>query len=161
MMKSKISKDYGSSLSNSDYLPGGLVDKTNHENEVLGSFSIIGRVVKLKRERLRMSQEELGQKINVTKSYISKIENGKHFPNLLQIKKLSKALGIHYLSLVLMTAEKDELMNTDIKILVGNFIDNLNKLNKEYGYPNQKVLEVVSDPKKTKVDILLNELFKI
>ena len=50
----------------------------------------------LKRIRLakKMSQTDLGEKLNADKGYISTLENGKVNPKLETLNKLAQALGI-------------------------------------------------------------------
>lgn len=44
------------------------------------------------RESQNLSQDALARKAMVTQEYISQIENGKRFPSLRTLEKLSKAL---------------------------------------------------------------------
>lgn len=46
------------------------------------------------RKSTNMSQEELGTKIGVTKSFISKLENEKTEPSLEMLNKIAKALDV-------------------------------------------------------------------
>lgn len=56
-------------------------------------FDEIGALFRKRRKELGLTQEQLGEKVGVTKSEISKIENGRGitFPT---INKLSEALGV-------------------------------------------------------------------
>lgn len=51
---------------------------------------------KIKEIRLmrKMSQEELGEKVDVTKSFISKVENEKTEPSLEMLNKIAEALDV-------------------------------------------------------------------
>ncbi len=54
----------------------------------------IGEVIKTERLKQNLTQEELGTKIGVKKSQISKLESGKCIITLPTISKVFKALGI-------------------------------------------------------------------
>ena len=60
------------------------------------------------RKKLGLSQEELGEKINVTRQTISNWELGETSPNPEQLKQLSKVLNVSI----------DELLNNDIKEVI-------------------------------------------
>ena len=47
------------------------------------------------REIKKMSQGQLSLEADCSKSYIGQIENGKKFPTVKMIAKLSRALGVH------------------------------------------------------------------
>ncbi len=53
-----------------------------------------GEQVKLKRKQASLSQEELAEKLNIHRTYISFIERGQRNPSLLMIFKISRALKI-------------------------------------------------------------------
>lgn len=56
----------------------------------------IGERIKQLRERSGLSQEELGNRMGVTKSYISKLENGKKKLNKYdRILQVANALNVH------------------------------------------------------------------
>ena len=59
-------------------------------------YSLFARNIKLNREKLKMTQEELAEKADISISYIKQIERGKDYKNLsLTIMlKLSKALNV-------------------------------------------------------------------
>jgi transcriptional regulator with XRE-family HTH domain len=54
----------------------------------------IGQTIKTYREMLKMTQEELAQKIRVGTSTIEKYENGEQIPSTQTILKLSTVLDI-------------------------------------------------------------------
>lgn len=56
-------------------------------------FDEIGTLFLQRRKELGLTQEQLGEKVGVTKSEISKIENGRGI-TFSTINKLSKALGV-------------------------------------------------------------------
>lgn len=61
-------------------------------NEELQAYHI-GEAIKAERLRQHLTQEELGEKVGVKKSQISKIENGKSVITLPTISKVFKAMG--------------------------------------------------------------------
>lgn len=61
------------------------------ETAILKQF---GAVVRIKRDELGLSQEELGEIVNLHRTYIGGIEQGRRNLSLLNIIKLSKALGM-------------------------------------------------------------------
>ncbi len=62
--------------------------------EVVEDYNII---IKNARERLGLTREELGKKINEKESVIARIEAGKMVPDIKLAKKLEKALNIRIL----------------------------------------------------------------
>ena len=61
------------------------------------SLFTIGEYIRIKRRNLNMSLEELAKKIFISKSTLSKIENGKiKFPKPVYVFRLSKILCIEY-----------------------------------------------------------------
>jgi transcriptional regulator with XRE-family HTH domain len=72
------------------------------------------------RKKKGLSQEELGEKINVTRQTISNWELNETSPNPSQLKLLSKELG----------ASIDELLDNDIKDIVVEKVSNTEKLSK-------------------------------
>lgn len=55
----------------------------------------IGKTIKTERLKQNLTQEELGAKVGVKKSQISKLESGKCIVTLPTISKVFKALGFH------------------------------------------------------------------
>ena len=53
-----------------------------------------GRAVRARRESLELSQEELGFRSELDRTYVSGIERGVRNPTLLIINRLASALGI-------------------------------------------------------------------
>ena len=78
----------------------------------------IGNQIKKYREQLKISQEELADKIFVTRQTISNWELGETSPNPDQLKLLSKALNISI----------DELLENDVNGLLMEKISNTEKL---------------------------------
>ena len=53
----------------------------------------MSNLVKQQRELLKMSQEELASKSNISRVYLSKIERGKSMPSYAIASQISAALG--------------------------------------------------------------------
>lgn len=70
---------------------------------------MFGNKLKFYREEMNMSQEELGNAINVTKATISNWENGKSFPDGDKLLELSKFFGISTDVLLGEKIDEDEL----------------------------------------------------
>jgi transcriptional regulator with XRE-family HTH domain len=56
--------------------------------------SAFGKILKLRRNSVNLSQERLGLESGLSKSYISDSENGKKDPSLFTIFKLANALDL-------------------------------------------------------------------
>jgi transcriptional regulator with XRE-family HTH domain len=46
------------------------------------------------RERRKMTQAELAEKVGVSRLYVSRLEAGKHDPPLSRVRAIAKALGV-------------------------------------------------------------------
>lgn len=95
----------------------------------------LGQTIKNVRKIRKLTQEALGLKVEVTKSYISKIESGKQLPTIIQMKKISKALEIDYAYLLLKTADIENESEIDNKELLEKIVDKYNELNALYEQP--------------------------
>ncbi len=71
---------------------------------------VTGAVIKRLREKKKLTQEELAQKISVTSKAVSKWENGRGFPDIGILESLGHALGVSV-----------------VELLSGNSITNMNK----------------------------------
>lgn len=60
----------------------------------------IGRLIKLRRQELKMTQEELAQAAGTTKSAISYYELGRRTPRIGQLQAISQVLGLSLQELV-------------------------------------------------------------
>lgn len=73
----------------------------------------IGKLIKEIRLKRNLTQTELGERIGVLKSYISKIESGHQIPRLEQLEKFSKALGVDPHFLIMQTVNIEDLLIED------------------------------------------------
>jgi transcriptional regulator with XRE-family HTH domain len=61
---------------------------------------LVGRNVRLARERNKLTQEQLAEISGFSQQYISGLEQGKRNPTIVTIYELSQALGVSHLDLV-------------------------------------------------------------
>ena len=87
---------------------------------LVGDIMSLGEKILKLRKKKGLSQEELGDKINVTRQTISNWELGETSPNPNQLKLLSRELGVSI----------DELLDNDIKDIVVEKVSNTEKLSK-------------------------------
>ncbi len=66
-----------------------------------------GIVLRIYRQEKGLTQEQLGERVGVVRSFICSLENGNRLPSMLMILKLAAALGIR--SGDLMNATEDRL----------------------------------------------------
>lgn len=78
----------------------------------------LGDNIQKLRKNLKLSQEQLAEKIDVTRQTISNWELGETSPNPEQLKLLSKALNVSI----------DELLNNDVKSVIIDKVSNTEKL---------------------------------
>ena len=53
-------------------------------------------IIKYLRQEVKMSQQELGDSVNVTRQTINALENGRYNPSLLLAYNITKVLNQHY-----------------------------------------------------------------
>lgn len=80
----------------------------------------LGDIILKLRKDCKLSQEQLAEKVDVTRQTISNWELGETSPNPEQLKLLSKALNVSI----------DELLNNDIKQVLVEKVNNTEKLAK-------------------------------
>ena len=83
-----------------------------------GIWIKLGDNIQKLRKDLKLSQEQLAEKIDVTRQTISNWELGETSPNPEQLKLLSKALNVSI----------DELLNNDVKSVIIDKVSNMEKL---------------------------------
>lgn len=54
----------------------------------------IGEIIRLRREKAGLSQDDLAARVGVAKTKISEIENGHSDPRLSTLQRYAKALGV-------------------------------------------------------------------
>lgn len=55
----------------------------------------IGENIRLNREKSGMTQEQLAQKAEVTRNYISDLENNRYIPSVKTLTKIAKVLNMN------------------------------------------------------------------
>jgi len=70
-------------------------------------MKMLNKIIKEKREELKLTQEEVAQAIGITRNYLSDIENGRYQPSFNTSIKLIKFLGIDLNLLPSMTEIQD------------------------------------------------------
>ena len=80
---------------------------------------VTGAVIKTLREKKKLTQEELAQKIFVTSKAVSKWETGKGFPDIGLLESLGKALGVSVIELL--SGESITNQNKACNIIKGRF----------------------------------------
>ncbi len=63
-------------------------------------YTNIGPKVKKLREQQDITQETLADKVGLTQSFISKLENGELTPSLKSLEKIAEALGVEVAELI-------------------------------------------------------------
>jgi len=73
----------------------GTSDRETYEHEVSDAVQAykIGEAIKNARTQMHLTQEELGEKVGVKKSQISRLENG-HSITIPTMSRIFKALGV-------------------------------------------------------------------
>ena len=80
--------------------PGPIpVDTPPIDPATEAGLRVAGQVKEIRRAR-HMSQRQLAGRMQVPRTYISKIENGKAIPTLSSLERLATALGVHVRQLV-------------------------------------------------------------
>jgi len=69
-------------------------------NKKNGFAVALGRLIKQRRQALKLTQEELASRLGVEFNSISRIECGTHMPSLERLEQLSHALGVSVASLL-------------------------------------------------------------
>lgn len=55
---------------------------------------ILGRRIQKRRKGLKITQEELAEKVKISRAYMGYIEQGRNTPSLQVVHKIASALGI-------------------------------------------------------------------
>ena len=61
---------------------------------------LLGEAVRSERKRVKLSQEKLAEKANLSTVFISRVERGKESPSVDNLVKIAKALGVRVRNLV-------------------------------------------------------------
>ena len=68
----------------------------------------LGRVIRLERERRRLSQEALSELAEMNRSFVGEIERGEATPTIVTLQKLADALGMKLSELIKQYEEQSE-----------------------------------------------------
>lgn len=82
--------------------------KNNHD--ILEIHAQLGRRIVYLRQERHLSQLSLAYEANLSKSYLSDLENGRRNPSLEILNRLAKALGISLEELFRGVVEVDQLL---------------------------------------------------
>lgn len=96
----------------------------------MGEKMKIGEFIAIRRKYLRMTQEELSQKLHVSKSAVAKWETGRGIPDRENINNLSKVLKVSAEDMYRIISNAD-LNESDIKV---NITNEVILLLESYGY---------------------------
>jgi y4mF family transcriptional regulator len=61
---------------------------------------LLGEAIRTKRKKMRLSQERLAEKADLSTVFISRVERGKESPSLDSLVKIARALGVRPRDLV-------------------------------------------------------------
>lgn len=96
----------------------------------MGEKMRIGEFISMRRNYLKMTQEELAARLNVSKSAVAKWETNRGIPDRENISNIAKVLRVSIDDLY-RVIESEDLKDTDIKV---NITDEVIKLLESYGY---------------------------
>ncbi len=78
--------------------------------------SLFGKVVRQRRRELRLSQEDLGYRSGLHRTYISEIERGRKSPSLRAMVAIAEALGVNVSELILAVEQSLEAESVQVDI---------------------------------------------
>lgn len=77
----------------------------------------IGKIVKKRRNHLGLSQDELANRANISKSFLSLIESGKREPSLTALSAIAGALEVPLNILIFLGSDDDELQRMPPEVI--------------------------------------------
>ncbi len=77
-----------------------------------------GLIIKLLRTASRLSQEELAERLEVSRPYLSQVENGHRDPSLGFLREVSRELEIPLPLLLLQETDHDSVVMTELRKLL-------------------------------------------
>jgi len=88
-------------------------------------YSVIGEKIKVERLRKRISQEELGDFLGLTRSSVINLEKGRHRPSIYQVLQIAGMLNIDYTQLIpiALDVNKNTTTNEELKDKVQSSLD--------------------------------------
>lgn len=95
--------------------------------EIEAFYARLGELIKVERLRQRMSQEEVGNYLGLTRSSIINLEKGRHRPSVYQILQIAALLNIEYTKLVPVALKnnRNTTTNDELKNKVESMLDPL------------------------------------
>lgn len=88
-------------------------------------YSELGEKIKVERLRQRISQEDLANFLDLTRSSIINLEKGRHRPSIYQLLQIAAMLNIEYTKLIPVALEinKNTTTNEELKNKVQSILD--------------------------------------
>lgn len=77
----------------------------------------LGRAIKLCRTQRALTQSELADKVGISTSYLSLLEQNKRDPSISIIEKLAETLNVPFSVLMFLAADKSELSGLDKELV--------------------------------------------
>jgi len=93
-------------------------------------YSSIGALIKYEREKKGISQEIIGNKLNLTRASIINLEKGRHRPSIYQLLLIAEILQIDYTQLIPINTNQDIKPKKEILDDIEKAISDQDKLNK-------------------------------
>lgn len=87
----------------------------------------IGNALKTIRKSKQLTQKQLADKVGISNTYLSEIENNSRRPSIDVIKTIADALQINFLYLIVKSLEKDDLKHENKLDLLHNVQSELDK----------------------------------
>lgn len=77
----------------------------------------LGRAIKLCRTQRELTQAELSDRVGISTSYLSLLEQNKRDPSISTIEKIAETLDVPFSVLMFLAADKSELSNLDKELV--------------------------------------------
>lgn len=65
-----------------------------HNSHMTKTQEKLGRKIQKLRKEIRLTQEELAEKLNISRTHIGHIEQGRKSPSLKLVEKIARVLGV-------------------------------------------------------------------
>jgi transcriptional regulator with XRE-family HTH domain len=97
--------------------------------EVDKFYQEIGERIKTERLKKRLSQEDLGVRLGLTRASIVNLEKGRHRPSIFQLIQIAKAFEMDY-TLLIPYNSSDVAINTSVEVDYDKIVIDQDKLDK-------------------------------